>query len=167
MHCGFLNFFIRVKDLFNYILLITFFSFFKDEPVVVLSFGSNLNPDNLAEGNDVYFECKIKANPEVYKVVWLHDVSCIFHSWPVLILKLLKIWTGKVKWNPTIFNIIRWVNGTNDSSTKRLMFRALFFFINSYKLRALKTLYFKFCKIIKNKKINWNDFCKEFCKIFM
>ena len=105
-----------IKDLFNYILLITFFSFFKDEPVVVLSFGSNLNPDNLAEGNDVYFECKIKANPEVYKVVWLHDVSCIFHSWPVLILKLLKIWTGKVKWNPTIFNIIRWVNGTKIDS---------------------------------------------------
>ena len=79
-------------------ILTFYFYFFKtiDEPVVVLSFGSNLNPDNLAEGNDVYFECKIKANPEVYKVVWLHDVSCIFHSWPVLILKLLKIWTGKL-----------------------------------------------------------------------
>ena len=33
-----------------------------------------------------------------------------------------------------------------------------FFFIISYRLRALKTLYFHFCKI------NWNDFCKEFCK---
>ena len=43
--------------------------------MVTLSFGSNLDPDNIAEGNDVYFECKIKANPEVYKVVWLHDVS--------------------------------------------------------------------------------------------
>ena len=31
-------------------------------------------------------------------------------------------------------------------------------------LRALKTLYFYFCKVIKNKKINWKDFCKEFCK---
>jgi len=50
------------------------------EPVVVLSFGSNLNPDNLAEGNDVYFECKIKANPEVYKVVWLHDDVMVLHD---------------------------------------------------------------------------------------
>ena len=29
-----------------------------------------------------------------------------------------------------------WVNGTNDSSTKRLMFQALFLFIISYRLRA-------------------------------
>ena len=32
-------------------------------------------------------------------------------------------------------------------------------------LRALKTLYFYFCKVIKKiKKVNWKDFCKEFCK---
>ena len=39
---------------------------------------------------------------------------------------------------PTIFNIIRWlawVDGTNDSSSKRLMFQALFFFIISYRLK--------------------------------
>ena len=59
--------------------------------------------------------------------------------------------------NPTIFNIIRWVDGTNDSSTKHLMFQALFFFIISYRLRALKTLYFYFCKFI--------NFCKEFWNI--
>ena len=33
--------------------------------------------------------------------------------------------------NPTIFNIRRWVPGTNDSSTKRLMFQELSFFIFS------------------------------------
>ena len=43
----------------------------------------------------------------------------------------------------------RWVDGTNNSSTKRLMFQALFFFIISYRLRAPKTLYFYFCKVIK------------------
>ena len=46
-------------------------------------------------------------------------------------------------------NLARWVDGMNDSSTKHLMFQALFFFIISYRLRALKTLYFYFCKIIK------------------
>ena len=30
----------------------------------------------------------------------------------------------------------RWVDGTNDSLTKRLMFQALFFFIISYRLKA-------------------------------
>lgn len=42
---------------------------------MALSFGLNLEPNNIAEGNDVYFECKINANPEVYKVVWLHNVN--------------------------------------------------------------------------------------------
>ena len=43
----------------------------------------------------------------------------------------------------------RWVTGTNDTSTKRLMFQVLFFFIISCRVRALKTLYFYFCKVIK------------------
>ena len=55
-------------------------------------------------------------------------------------------------------------DGTNESSTKSLMFQVLFFY-TFYRLRALKTLYFYFCNFIKkNKKINWKDFCKEFCK---
>lgn len=40
-----------------------------------MSLGANLDPANIAEGNDVYFECSISANPRVYKVVWLHNVS--------------------------------------------------------------------------------------------
>ena len=55
-------------------------------------------------------------------------------------------------------------DGTNKSSTKSLMFQLLLFYA-FYRLRALKTLYFYFCNFIKkNKKINWKDFCKEFCK---
>ena len=46
-----------------------------DEPKVFLSFGKSLDPDNIKEGNDVYFECDVKANPKVYKIVWLHNVS--------------------------------------------------------------------------------------------
>ena len=51
------------------------FTLFLDAPTVSLSLGANLIPDSIAEGNDVYFECAISANPEVYKVVWLHNVS--------------------------------------------------------------------------------------------
>ena len=48
-----------------------------DAPVVRLKLGSSLDPDNIAEGNDVYFECSVTARPEPYKVVWLHDVSTL------------------------------------------------------------------------------------------
>ena len=46
-----------------------------DSPKVHLKFGTSLDPSNIAEGNDVYFECEIDANPDVYKIVWLHNVS--------------------------------------------------------------------------------------------
>ena len=39
-------------------------------------------------------------------------------------------------------------DGTNDSSTKRQTFQ-VFFFISSYRLSALITLYFHFCNFIK------------------
>ena len=56
-----------------------------DTPIVSLRFGTSLNPSNIAEGNDVYFECEIDANPDVYKIVWLHNVSIATSSnrrWP-------------------------------------------------------------------------------------
>lgn len=46
-----------------------------DVPILNLTLGSNLNPDDIEEGDDVYFECKVDANPGAYKVVWKHNVS--------------------------------------------------------------------------------------------
>jgi hypothetical protein len=34
-----------------------------------------MNADDIEEGDDVYFECKVNANPVAYKVVWKHNVS--------------------------------------------------------------------------------------------
>jgi hypothetical protein len=45
--------------------------------------------------------------------------------------------------------VVRWDAGTKDSSTKRLMFQALSFFIISHRLGALKTLFFYYKKIKK------------------
>jgi hypothetical protein len=42
---------------------------------VTLQLGPSLNPDDIEEGDDCYFECIIKANPPTYKVVWRHNVS--------------------------------------------------------------------------------------------
>ncbi|KAF7280091.1 hypothetical protein GWI33_006418 [Rhynchophorus ferrugineus] len=46
-------------------------------PTLQLLFGSKLNPDDIEEGDDVYFECKVDANPQAYKIVWKHNDQII------------------------------------------------------------------------------------------
>lgn len=46
-----------------------------DVPIVELQLGSKLNPNDIEEGDDVYFDCVVRANPPAYKVVWEHNVS--------------------------------------------------------------------------------------------
>ncbi|XP_046395377.1 hemicentin-2-like [Ischnura elegans] len=42
-------------------------------PQVSLMLGSSLRPDDIKEGDDVYFECHVKANPREYKITWMHE----------------------------------------------------------------------------------------------
>ncbi|CAH1392897.1 unnamed protein product [Nezara viridula] len=49
-------------------------------PVVTLKMGSSLNPDDIKEGDDVYFECNIRANPKTYKLAWFHNGEEIHHN---------------------------------------------------------------------------------------
>lgn len=46
-----------------------------DPPVVRLRLGSSLAAGDIKEGDDVYFECHVRANPPARKLSWLHDVS--------------------------------------------------------------------------------------------
>jgi len=39
-------------------------------PVVILQLGPTLRADSIKEGDDVYFECKIRAKPKAYKIEW-------------------------------------------------------------------------------------------------
>ena len=39
-----------------------------------LSLGSNLEASDIKEGDDVYFECNMTANPSATKVTWKKDV---------------------------------------------------------------------------------------------
>ena len=48
-----------------------------DSPAVRLEVGKALNLNDLEEGDDIYFECFVVANPAPYKVTWLHNVSII------------------------------------------------------------------------------------------
>ncbi|XP_076164768.1 neural cell adhesion molecule 2 [Ptiloglossa arizonensis] len=43
------------------------------QPVVSLKMGETLNPDDIKEGDDVYFECSVRANPKVYKLSWFKN----------------------------------------------------------------------------------------------
>lgn len=54
-----------------------FFLLFTDMPVVTLKMGSSLNPDDIKEGDDVYFECLIQSNPKFYKLSWFHNVRSL------------------------------------------------------------------------------------------
>lgn len=63
----------QTRLLISYILKNVVFP--PDVPMVVLELGSKLNPNDIEEGDDVYFECDVRANPPAYKVVWEHNVS--------------------------------------------------------------------------------------------
>ena len=48
---------------------------FSDPPLVNIQLGSTLSNDDIKEGDDLYLECHIQANPKVKKLSWLHNVS--------------------------------------------------------------------------------------------
>lgn len=45
-----------------------------DEPVLHLALGPALDPAAIKEGDDVYFECTVNANPPARHITWLHNV---------------------------------------------------------------------------------------------
>ncbi|CAG9863888.1 unnamed protein product [Phyllotreta striolata] len=49
-------------------------------PIVTLCLGSTLNPDDIKEGDDVYFECHVTANPVWRKLTWLHNDVILNHN---------------------------------------------------------------------------------------
>ncbi|XP_026314447.1 nephrin-like [Hyposmocoma kahamanoa] len=64
-------------------------------PVVWLRLGSSLAASDIKEGDDVYFECHVRANPPARKLSWLHDdrplahnaTARVFHSNQSLVLQ--------------------------------------------------------------------------------
>ncbi|CAG9789231.1 unnamed protein product [Diatraea saccharalis] len=49
-------------------------------PVVSLSLGSTLNPHDIKEGDDVYFECSVRANPREHRISWYHNEKQVVHN---------------------------------------------------------------------------------------
>lgn len=46
---------------------------FSDSPIVTIKLGLSLKANDINEGDDVYFECDVQANPKAYKLVWYKD----------------------------------------------------------------------------------------------
>ena len=46
-----------------------------DSPQIWLRLGQNLAEDKIKEGDDVYFDCEVNANPKIGKIEWKHNVS--------------------------------------------------------------------------------------------
>lgn len=42
-------------------------------PVVTIKLGSSLQASDIDEGDDVYFECEVQANPKTYRLAWFKD----------------------------------------------------------------------------------------------
>ncbi|XP_012285422.1 nephrin [Orussus abietinus] len=49
-------------------------------PIVSLKLGSTLSPEDIKEGDDVYFECHIQSNPRWTKLVWIHNDEVLTHN---------------------------------------------------------------------------------------
>ncbi|XP_068217398.1 nephrin-like isoform X2 [Palaemon carinicauda] len=73
-------------------------------PMASATFGSSLDSANIKEGDDVYFECVIKANPRVTQVSWklnddllVHDVSAgvIVSNQSLVLQKVTRSQAGK------------------------------------------------------------------------
>ncbi|CAH0550167.1 unnamed protein product [Brassicogethes aeneus] len=62
-------------------------------PILKLSMGRGMNPNDIEEGDDVYFYCKIDAHPRPYKVIWKHNGHQYALVWP----NLTKIQRGYIK----------------------------------------------------------------------
>nr|XP_012222068.1 PREDICTED: hemicentin-1-like isoform X2 [Linepithema humile] len=49
-------------------------------PIASLKMGSTLNPKDIKEGSDVYFECNVRANPRAIKLTWFHEEEELRHN---------------------------------------------------------------------------------------
>lgn len=56
-------------------------------PIVELRLGSSLSREDIKEGDDVYFECIVKANPPLRKLNWLHNGQPLNHNASARILR--------------------------------------------------------------------------------
>ncbi|KAK3863454.1 hypothetical protein Pcinc_030762, partial [Petrolisthes cinctipes] len=73
--CSATNILLRDAPLTRSVRLKVFYS-----PMVRLSLGRPLHPSHIKEGDDVFFECNIQANPQPHRIFWYHNGSGVKHN---------------------------------------------------------------------------------------
>lgn len=100
-----------------------------DAPQVTLQLGSTLNPNDIKEGDDVYFECHIKANPKEHRITWSHNVSTdiiiiCYHRWLAYWWRALFVcWKSpsSLNWVKTFFSLMRENKNTERENEQKII----------------------------------------------
>ena len=67
-----------------------------DPPEVKVAAGPSLDLNNIKEGDDVYFDCHVKARPETLKIKWMFNVSIYVVVVVVVVVVMVVVMEGSV-----------------------------------------------------------------------
>ena len=152
---------------------------FADKPKVSMRLGTNLDPDNLRTGNDVYFECEVKANPVAHRLIWLHNVSLLLNNFlPRVEQGLGQFYTRYSMYTCTMYSAGRtyWFAGWHGYVSlvgyhfKETMPRdcfAFFYFMNQTLLGPWVTNSFVFVCKIKDTALTFTSRCFTGLQVFV
>ncbi|KAK5647891.1 hypothetical protein RI129_002783 [Pyrocoelia pectoralis] len=96
-------------------------------PQVSLHLGSTLNPDDIKEGDDVYFECNIRANPKEHKITWFHDGGLVSQNMSsgVIISTHSLVLQRVTRWQSGSYTCLA-ANNRGETVSKPVMLRVRF-----------------------------------------
>nr|XP_022903608.1 nephrin [Onthophagus taurus] len=96
-------------------------------PQVTLHLGSTLNPEDIKEGDDVYFECNIKANPKQHKITWYHDGTLVSQnvSYGVIISSHSLVLQRVTRWQGGSYTCLA-ANPRGETMSKPVLLRVRF-----------------------------------------
>ncbi|XP_063992013.1 hemicentin-1-like [Diachasmimorpha longicaudata] len=96
-------------------------------PIVSLSLGSTLTPEDIKEGDDVYFECHINANPPISKLAWIHNGILLTHNTTARVIESNQsLVLQSVTRNSAGYYVCAATNSLRETRSEPLLFRVKF-----------------------------------------
>ncbi|XP_059473579.1 hemicentin-2-like isoform X5 [Neocloeon triangulifer] len=96
-------------------------------PQVSLQLGNTLNPDDIKEGDDVYFECHIRANPREHKITWMHNGVMLSQnvSWGIIMSTHSLVLQKVTRHNAGVYRCVA-INSQGESQSSPVHLRVKF-----------------------------------------
>ncbi|XP_065354014.1 hemicentin-1-like isoform X6 [Cloeon dipterum] len=96
-------------------------------PQVSLQLGNTLNPDDIKEGDDVYFECHIRANPREHKITWMHNGALLSQnvSWGIIMSTHSLVLQKVTRHNAGVYRCVA-INSQGESQSSPVHLRVKF-----------------------------------------